>query len=95
MTPRRRAIALTIIGALGLLVLVLGAIALPLMVDATLAADYSVLPAGTEVVMTKERFERGQTFPLWGSVFLIALLALAVAIFVVARAWPRTQPLPR
>ncbi|RWZ52856.1 hypothetical protein ELQ90_02640 [Labedella phragmitis] len=91
MTRRQRAMGLMVVGALVLLVVILGTIALPLMLDATLAADYSVLPAGTEVVMTKEQFERGQTFPFWGSAFLTALLALAVAIFLVALTWSRAQ----
>jgi uncharacterized membrane protein YccF (DUF307 family) len=98
-TRRQRAIGLVVIGALALLVVVLGAVALPMVVQATIAADYSVLPAGTEVVMTKEQFENAhesaRTFPLWGSAFLISLLALAVAIFVVALKWPRSRTAPR
>lgn len=95
MTRRQRAIGLAILGALGLLVIVLGAIALPLTFQATIAADYYPgVAEGTEVVMTKEQFESAQTFPLWGAAFLLSLLALAVAIFVVALKWPRARTAP-
>ncbi|RWZ68110.1 hypothetical protein ELQ92_02385 [Labedella populi] len=94
MTGRQRAIGLAVIGALAFVVVVLGAVALPMAVQATIAADYSVLPAGTEVVMTKGQYESTQTFPLWGSAFLISFLSLAVAIFVVALKWPRPWSAP-
>jgi hypothetical protein len=89
-----RTVGLVVIGALALLTTIMGAIALPLAVQAVIFGYLPALPAGTEVVGTKEQFERAAGFPLGGALFLISILALATAIFVVALRWPRSAADP-
>lgn len=88
MTRAQRRIGLLVIGALALLVVVVGIIAMPMLVQSALLADFPHRAAGSELIVTKEGYELAQGFAIWGPALLVSVAALAVAIFVVALRWP-------
>lgn len=94
MTRAQRRIGLLVIGGLVLLVVVVGIVAVPMIVQTVVNADYLAQPAGSEVVTTKEQVEmmdRANGFAFWGPAFLVSIAALLVAIFVVALRWPEKR----
>lgn len=95
MTRAQRRTGLFVIAGLALLVVVVGIIAVPMIAQTIINADYlPEPPAGTEIVMTKEQYEmmdRADGFEVWGPVFLASVAALVVAIFVVALRWPEKR----
>jgi hypothetical protein len=94
MTRAQRRAGLLVIAGLAVLVIAVAIVAIPIIVQTTISADYAGLPEGTEVVMTKEQSEmmgRAEGFSFWGPALLVSVAALLVAIVVVALRWPKKR----